>query len=69
MLTAYYKTPDAVLSTEGWPTESREEYHVRLEKAQKLAAKKAVYSVGGKSEAEGNPTQGDRNGKNARSAA
>jgi len=69
VLTAYYKTPDAILSTEGWPTESREEYHVRLEKAQKLAAKKAGYSVGGKSEVEENQTQGDRNGKNARSAA
>jgi len=69
VLAAYYKTPDATLSTEGWPTESREEYHVRLEKAQQSAAKKAGFSIGSKSDAKEKPNPGEHNDKNARSAA
>ena len=69
VLTAYYKTPDAILSTEGWPTETREEYHVRLEKAQQKAANKAGFPMGRRSDAKGTSGQGERDGTNARSAA
>ena len=69
VLTAYYKTPDAILSTESWPTESREEYHVRLETAQQKAANKAGFPAGSRSDTTGTPGQGDRDGTTARSAA
>ena len=69
VLTAYYKTPEAILSTEGWPTETREEYHVRLEKAQQKAANKAGFPMGRRSDAKGTSGQGERDGTNARSAA
>ena len=69
VLTAYYKTPEAILATEGWPTETREEYHVRLEMAQQKAANKAGFPMGRRSDAKGTSGQGERDGTNARSAA
>jgi len=69
VLTAYYNTPDAILSTEGWPTESREEYHVRLEKAQEKSANKAGFPVGRRSGAKGTTGQGECDSTNTRSAA
>ena len=69
VLTAYYKTPAATLSTEGWPTETREEYYVRLENAQQQSAKKAGFPIRGKSDRKGNSRKGDGEGATTRSAA
>jgi hypothetical protein len=69
VLTAYYKTPDATLSTEGWPTETREEYYVRLESAQQQSAKKAGFPIRSKSDVKGKSRKGDGEGTTTRSAA
>ena len=69
VLTAYYKTPDATLSTEGWPTETREEYYVRLENAQQQSAKKAGFPIRSKSDGKRKSRKGDGEGATTRSAA
>jgi len=43
VLKAFFKTPEALLASELWSAETRAEYHVRLERAQTQATKRAGY--------------------------